>query len=275
MTIEDIRWHHRTRCFAIEQRKRVDLSLGCFLRTALGWSLALPEVERAAIARQAAAIAKEPPVEWANIVSASNLTKEPWVAMEKAAEKEMIRLVKSLSVWGDWAEPIPGVGALSLAIIIGEAGDIGAYRSEACLWKRMGLAVLDGVRQGGLHKTAAKEDWIVHGYNRQRRSRMWTIGDSLVKAAGPYREIYLYRKEIERAKALANGLTVAPSAKIPKARAGEFMSDGHIHRRAQRYMEKRVLRHLWRKWRARSNMPMEAKGDLPATSINQIREWPS
>lgn len=44
-------------------------------------------------------------------------------------------------------------------------------------------------------------------------------------------------------------MTVIEAAKIPKARTDEFMSLGHIDRRAQRYMEKRLLRDLWRAWR--------------------------
>jgi len=126
----------------------------------------------------------------------------------------------------------------------------------------MGVAVLDGTRQGGLAKTAPKEAWIAHGYNRQRRSRMWNIGDALIKNGVLYRKVYLARKEYERKRAEANGLTVAPSAKIPKGRAAEFMSDGHIHRRAQRYMEKRLLRDLWQAWNHRKAiMPVPERAE--------------
>lgn len=272
MSVEEIRAHHRNRCFAMEQRKRVDLSLGSFLRMVLGWAPDLPASERAAIAKRASEIAKDPPDEWAHIVLASHASRAPWDELEKAATKEMTRLAKELPVWTAWGEGINGFGALSLAVIVGEAGDIGEYRGEAGLWKRMGLAVLDGVRQGGLGKSAAKEDWITHGYNRQRRSRMWTIGDALIRQQGPYREIYLRRKETERAKAAAAGLIIAPAAKIPKARAAEFMSDGHIHRRAQRYMEKRLLRHLWRKWRANEVLSSRIGEGAPATPFLEAAE---
>lgn len=96
----------------------------------------------------------------------------------------------------------------------------------------MGVALVDGIRQGGLSKTASKDDWIDHGYNRQRRSRMWNIGDALIKSNrdGRYRTIYLARKEYE--------ITRDPEMQPIKA-----------HRRAQRYMEKRLLRDLWRAWR--------------------------
>jgi hypothetical protein len=37
----------------MDQRKRADLALGSFLRSALGWSRALPEAERKRINSQA------------------------------------------------------------------------------------------------------------------------------------------------------------------------------------------------------------------------------
>ena len=55
--IDQVRYWHRQRCFAMEQRKRIDLALGSFLRMMLGWSLNLPDAERKKIAQQAADIA--------------------------------------------------------------------------------------------------------------------------------------------------------------------------------------------------------------------------
>lgn len=272
-TIGAIRYFHRQRVFAMEQRKRSDLALGSFLRTVMGWSLALPTDERNAIRDRANAImeiaekvakeetkpeekrkpvpgADDPDVlEWADVIGASLKARAPFDAVEKKAEKEMRRLAMSLPVWERFGAGIRGFGELSLAIIVAEAGDLALYPKKGHLWKRMGVAQIDGVRQGSLPKTAPKEAWIAHGYNRQRRSRMFTIGDTLVKAQGPYREVYLARKAYEIAKAQEAGLTVAPSAKIPAKRAIEFISDGHIHRKAQRYMEQRLLRDLWQAWR--------------------------
>jgi hypothetical protein len=267
-TISEIRYWHRQRGFAMEQRKRTDLSLGAFLRMALGWSKALPEAERKRIAAQAQglidvgeaeakAIAKGKPVpecdepayeEWRDLILASMQARAPFDVIEARATKEMERLAKTLPAW-EWAKDVKGFGARSLAVIVGEAGDVGSYPAKGHLWKRMGLAVIDGVRQGGLRKSASADEWIVHGYSRKRRSQMFVIGDVMVKVGDTYRQVYLYRKAYERARAEAAGLTVVPAAKIPKARAAEFMSDGHIHRRAQRYMEKRLLRDLWQAWR--------------------------
>lgn len=278
-TVAEIRYWHRQRCFAMEQRKRVDLALGAFLRTMLGWSKALPDADRKRIADQASTLIKmaeaeakgkpldidEPSYdEWKEVIAASLAAREPFEAVEARAKKEMERLAKTLPVWERF-ESVRGFGPASLAVIVAEAGDLGDYDTEGKLFKRMGVAVLGGVRQGGLAKTASKDDWIAHGYNRQRRSRMWNIGDALIKSGEHYREIYLRRKEREREKAADEGLIVAPSAKIPKGKADEYRSEGHIHRRAQRYMEKKLLRHLWRAWRADTELPKRAIMGSPAT----------
>ena len=247
--IAEIRYHHRNRNYAMEQRKRADLSLLSFLKIQLGWSKALPDAERDAIAKRAAALIKNPTDEWAGVILAAVAAREPFEAVEKAAVKEMERLAKSLPVWSSWGEGIKGFGARSLAVIVGEAGNLSNYPTKAHLWKRMGLAVMDGIRQGGLSKNAGADAWVAHGYSKQRRSRVWTIGDSMVKTDGPYRAVYLARKEYERERAEREGLTVAPSAKIPKKDADRYISDGHVHRRAQRYMEKKMLRDLWVAWR--------------------------
>lgn len=271
VTISAIRYWHRRRCFAMEQRKRTDLALGSFLRTALGWSKALPDADRKRINDQAQSLIElgeaeakgksvetdEPAyIEWRDVILASLAARAPFDAIEKRAKKEMGDLAKALPVYG-WAEAVKGFGAVSLAVIVAEAGDLSAYPKKGHLWKRMGVAVMgvgDGVgdlRQGGLAKSAPKDAWIRHGYNRMRRSRMWNIGDALIKGNGdgPYRTAYLARKDYERERAEALGVKVVPAAKIPAKRAAEFMSDGHVHRRAQRYMEKRLLRDLWQAWR--------------------------
>lgn len=145
-----------------------------------------------------------------------------------AAEKRMRKLARMLPVWG-FVESVPGFGDLGLAQIVAEAGNLANYANPAKLWKRFGLAVIGGQRQRKVANDPALA--IAHGYSPSRRSLMFVIGDSLLKKQNRYREIYLARKEVERAK--------APDA--PKM--------AH-HRRAQRYVEKRLLRDLWRAWRS-------------------------
>lgn len=244
--VDQIRYWHRQRCFAMEQRKRIDLALGSFLRMMLGWSLALPDAERKKIAEHAAALMDDPEGEWAQVIAASAAARGPFEAIEKNAVKQMEKLAKASPVWPIYCENIRGFGAASLAVIIGEAGDLSNYSTIAKLWKRMGLAVFDGTRQGGLAKGAGAEAWIEHGYSPIRRSRMWNIGDTIIKGNrdGYYRTLYLERKAFELAR--------EPEMKPIKA-----------HRRAQRYMEKRLLKHLWQAWR-------EAKEDMSEKTLRKL-----
>lgn len=232
--IDEIRGWHRQRVFAMEMRKRVDLALGAFVRMSLGWSRDLPEKDRAILAAKAKRIldGKESSAV-SPVVAATASSRAPFEDIEAGALKEMERLAVLLPVWESFGKPIRGLGPASLAVIVAEAGDLDKYSTHSKLWKRMGLAVMDGIRQGGLPKSAKAEEWIRHGYSRMRRSKMWNIGDALIKGnrEGEYRQTYLARKayEIER----------NPEIKPIVA-----------HRRAQRYMEKRLLRNLWRSWRA-------------------------
>jgi hypothetical protein len=265
--VDQIRAAHRVRCYFMDQRKRAHLSLGAFLRRQLGWSLNLPDADRKRIATTAAELIEAgeraakgkppaPPDEalyasWRHVIGVSLATRAPFENAEKDAKAAMVELVEQLPVWR-WAENVRGLGAASLGTIVGEAGDLAAYPAKGHLWKRMGVAPRDGKafstwrRTGGL----TADDWTDAGYSPMRRSRMFVIGEVMVKTPGSaYRQVYLDRKEYERAEALRRGLTVCPAGKIPKGRAAEFISDGWIHLRAQRYMEKRLLRDLWQAWR--------------------------
>lgn len=161
-----------------------------------------------------------------------------------AIEKRMASEAKSLPV-AEWIENTRGIGIGSLAAIVGEAGNLSNYSTVSKLWKRMGLAVINGERQ----RKVAGAGAIEQGYCPSRRSVMWTIGDSMFRSGGWYADFCRDRKVFEVEKAKQVGVEVVPSAKIPKGRESEFMSKGHVHNRAKRYMEKRLLRDLWRAWR--------------------------
>lgn len=188
---------------------------------------------------------------------------KPLDIARKDIEKQLTAEAKLLPVYPWVKENVRGMEALSLAKIIGEAGDLSQYANKGKLWKRMGIALVDGIRQGGLNsKTATKEDWIRHGYNPGRRSDLFVVGDSILKAQirkvkdaagedtgertsiGPYGEIYLKRKAYELAR-------------------DSEMTPMHAHRRAQRYMEQRLLKHLWQAWRrSRMKVPETASASL-------------
>ena len=286
-TIGEIRYWHRSRNFSMDARKRSNSSLGGFLRTQLGWSLDMTKQEQNRIAKQAQELIKmgeaelkgkpmevdEPAYdEWHNLICASILAREPFDNIEKTSVKEMTPLAESLPVWEIFGKDIRGFGPMSLAIIVGEAGDLSGYPKKGHLWKRMGVAVMGDVRQGGLRKGAKAEEWIKHGYSRQRRSRLWNIGDALKKGNedGKYRTLYLQRHFVEFDKAAAEGRAVITTQaatieswrerslpELQKITAGDlkknpdrYRTAGHVAKRAQRHMEKTLLRDLLFAWKA-------------------------
>lgn len=159
----------------------------------------------------------------------------PLASAADAEAKYLSKMAKRLPVAG-WAEGISGLSDRFLALVIGEAGrPINDYRSPAALWKRMGMAVIDGGRQRRVTGDAA----LIHGYVPRRRALMWNIGESILKqqirkneageryAIGDYGQVYIDRRAYEAEK---NG-------------------EKYSHARAKRYMEKRLLRELWKAWR--------------------------
>lgn len=264
-TIGTLRALHRRRNLLMAQRKAQMLSLGAFIRTTLGWHRDLPAPARKEIESRAAEMIEACRRQMAgkgngsadpayadlfSTIVACLMGGKPLSSEEENVTRAMEKLAKTLPVWSAWAKEVKGLGARSLAVIVGEAGDIGSYdKGEAGVWKRLGLAVIDGKRQGNAGKGADAATWQRHGYSPVRRAAMYVIGDCLIKQQGRYREIYLARKAIEAAKAEAAGLRVLPAAKIKKSEAAGCISKKHIHFRAQRYMEKRLLRHLLRAWR--------------------------
>lgn len=140
-------------------------------------------------------------------------------------EKQLAKMVRTLPLWTSWAVNVRGVGELSLAGVIGEAsGNPGDYKSVSAIWKRFGLAVIEGGRQ---RRVANAEDALLHGYAPQRRAFAYVLSTNLMKcqkATDPYRIVYDTRKAYELGR------------DIPKA---------HAHNRALRVMVKALFKDLY------------------------------
>jgi hypothetical protein len=158
----------------------------------------------------------------------------------KPHEKRIRELARELPIW-DIFQDVRGFGELAFGQIIAEAGDLSKYANPAKLWKRMGCAVIDGERQQKKLGAAALE----HGYSPRRRSLVWNVGECLVKLnqGGPYRTLYDERKKYEAARPWCGKC----KNKDQKGER-EHCTKGHVHNRAKRYMEKRLLRDLWEMW---------------------------
>ena len=195
-------------------------------------------------------------------------------------EKELEQFAEDLPAYASFWKPQRGLSGLGLALIAGEAGDLAGYSTHSKLWRRFGLHV-DGVgraywkRRPGL----SAEDWEMAGYCPRRRSIIFQLTDSLLKAQirkdehdpdkrvalGEYGALYLREKARQQEKAKAEGLTVCPAAKIPAKAASKYRSEGHIHNRAARYVGKKLLRDLWKVWR-REASHTEPKGHADVAS---------
>jgi len=201
-------------------------------------------------------IAADPAHELHSYVAPYLLAGKPLDEQRAAYEKRLVKAAKMLPVY-DWVKGVKGFGDISFATIVGECGDIGTYKSVSAVWKRLGLAVIDGNRQGNPGKSASADDWIAHGYNRQRRSVSWNARQHVIGGMGKWRPAYgsdvradldlTYYQQVyaERARYESEklGLPVTESA------TGKESYKMHAANRAHRYVEKRLVKHLYLEWR--------------------------
>jgi len=160
----------------------------------------------------------------------ARIARDTFDVSRTACEHVMEAHAKRLLVW-PWVESVKGMGALGLARIVADAGNLSNYPTVAKLWKRMGVAVMNGCRQGKPADPNDPNEWIEHGYCPERRSTLYVITDSLLRTNDDgYRALYLERKPHEAAR---------PDVK----------TKAHAHNAAMRYVGKRLLRDLWRAWR--------------------------
>lgn len=253
-TCEAIRDLQRRRVFYLRRINMMDNAMRALVRRMLGWRLDMSEAGRKKInsraARIIAAIQSDNPLtdddqRVGDAVRGDVLTvfaaRMPLATARDGIETEMRRRAQSLPVWNYWARGIAGFGPLGLAVVIGEAGDLWNYQTVSKLWKRLGLAVIDGERQ---RRKTDPEAAIAHGYNPHRRAEIWScIGDPLFKhqsarvdketglilrEPGPYRIVYDRAKET-------------------------FLDRGcrrkHAHDHGMRVATKELMKDLWREWR--------------------------
>lgn len=160
----------------------------------------------------------------------------PLEAGRAALEKTCERIVKVMPLYKQWAAPdIRGLGALSLAGLIGEAGcAFGDYKSVAALWKRFGLAVIEGERQ---RRCLDARKAAAHGYSPTRRAYAYVVSTNIIraqKASNPSENIPgdTLRNFYDHVRTL--------EAEKPEARPARS------HARALRRMVKELLRQAWR-----------------------------
>lgn len=261
------------RVATLRMQNRINNQARSLARRHLGWQVDQSETDRKAVnvlaGKVVDAIEADEPTDLISerdakflrkYVLASQHAREMFDAHRKHLESVMEESAEKLPVYKSFVEPIRGLGALGLAIIVGECGDIGSYRNPSGIWKRLGLAPIV------CYRMITKEGKEAFQKPKRRRSAMYTVGDSLLKnnkereskedewKDAYYRRVYLERKEYERLR----------DEKIERKPEEKAMSKMHIHRRAQRYMEKRLLKHLWQAWRGHEKTDNQNDGASPS-----------
>ena len=235
-TFMQLRELQAQRVGTLKAQMRINNQCGALVRRMLGWDPNATEPERKKLVKMADKIVKsiqngdeiaEEHQEVAENLSAfcmaAKIGRAPFDSYRKVLEKKMKALAVTVPEW-EVIGKIQGFGELGFSIILGETGNPANYDNPAKLWKRMGLGVIDGERQ---RKCLDKEKAIIMGYNPRRRAAMWTIGDSLIKGnKNGYKTLYDEQKQYQ-------------------IRSHPEMTPIHAHRRAQRFMEKRLLLDIW------------------------------
>jgi hypothetical protein len=262
------------RKFAIASINRQVNATGALARIVLGWRYDMPEAERAAIAKRAAAIVsaaeKGETAPEADAAVASAIAFDlaaardgiaPFAKRRHEIELEMARLARRLPA-AAFQKSVRGFGERALAVVVGEAGNLANYPNPAKLWKRLGLAPHDGKamstwrREGGL----SAEDWSDAGYSPRRRAEIYAlISEPLFRSqtpvAGPYRAIYDARR----------------------ARTAETHPDwrpARSHMDGLRIMTKHLVLDLWVEWR-RAVAGLNTDPSVPAANLSPQGDPPA
>lgn len=263
----------RSRVECIKRQQQCDRSMDAFLVRAMNYTTALAPAERKKLFARAAAIRtaieQGKPADLSDIAHADALpamielsrqAREGWDRQRASFESAMERHAAQLPA-ATWAKSVRGFSIKGLATIIGEAGDLSGYATVSRLWKRLGLAVIDGCRQGAPGNGASADEWIQHGYKPARRAALWVIGDVLFRAQwrgaksdddtgeiiseahpiGPYGEIYAKRRA-------HTALRIEATTALPKGHR-EKWNLARCHADARRVMTKALIADLWAAWR--------------------------
>jgi hypothetical protein len=269
-TLDRLRALQRQRQFCIVSQSRCDRSAEAFIARVIGYSADADEKTRKELFKRASDFRRE--VEKAQggegqggqghqrwpalaacvpIVINSAIARGAWDGLRDQAEKEMRRLARTLPGYA-WVQSVKGFGDLGFAIIVAETGDLAGYATKERVWKRLGLAVISGIRQ---QRRSGAEEAAAHGYSPKRRSEVWTIADSMFRqqwrgakddtpaqAAGVYGEVYGRRK--------AHTATREWTLK-------------HRDNDARRIMAKRLVEDLWRVWNGKAPLGSVEREETP------------
>lgn len=265
----------KLRRFCIVSQSRIDRSMESLIANFIGFPPEATEKQRKAVFAQAKAFRLSvekgseghrlgedhmPPAlaPLIPMIALSAQSRAGWDDQRDASEDRMRELAALLPVW-EFASTIKGLGPKQFAIIVGEAGiPIGDYRTVSGLWKRMGVAVINGKRQ----QRKSGDEGILQGYSPTRRAELYVIGDVMFRQqwkgasggeddgedeavpahpTGPYGGVYAHRRAVTAPR-------IEATADLPLSSPDKW-TKGRCHKDALRVMTKALLRDLWIAWR--------------------------
>lgn len=203
------------------------------VRTMGGEPLELTETELKALDQH---------MEFMNIVKQNKML---WEMFIEPTKKEMERLASLLPAFSFVAET-KGLGVLTFAKIIAETGNLDGYPSPFKMWKRLGLAVIEGQRQR--HVANDKKLNTRMGYNKNRRSMAFLSGESMIKLNWDAHTTMDDDGQKVRERVPLKYRAIYDKRKVHEEEMSPELTPKHRHRRAQRYMEKRLLKDIWVAW---------------------------
>lgn len=185
----------------------------------------------------------------------------PLTTRREEIETEMECAATTLPV-SKFLENVPGVKAIGLAVIIGEAGNLSNYSSIRKLWRRLGFGMAEGHEahaystwrmKGGL----TADDWTRAGYSPKRLGQIYgviSVPLNMHKAKGKYGVVYNKR----RAQTLVSHPEwyLDKNGKQKLSPKGE-PSSAHAMNDAIRIMTKSFLKDLYTEWnRSMQSVPI-------------------
>jgi hypothetical protein len=192
----------RQRSVYLKSRIMITNRLQAIVAGTMDYHSGMTLAERAKLMKKAATLIKkiengEVESELSGLVKAHLLSVEEFVREQKRLDKAMVALAEQLPV-AKWVESPEQkcFGLLSLAIVVGETGDLFKYANPAKVWRRLGCApftkgdeTLMGATWKGRKKNVhveklTKDEWSDFGYSPRRRSIAYLIGEGIVKQNG-------------------------------------------------------------------------------------------
>lgn len=259
--VAEIRAHHRRRRFAMKIQQKLDRALESFIRVnGTEWSPDMAEAEREAVNRKVKQLIKDIRAgkgasEFAIVVSTNDKARAPADELRDSSEAVMEKLARQLPIY-EWIENVRGAGALGLATIVAEAGDLSRYQRPAQLWSRLGFAPYDGLagsswkREKWRPRALTKEEWIEHPFSGERYALIHQIAVWLKNAQ------WIGKAKTDDGEGRPNGAfgKVYHARRQHTAKVHPDWTPMHGHMDALRVMMKAFLKELHSEWRERAGI---------------------